>query len=96
MKSFLRFADNKPFVFTLFTLLIWIALAGFVNGLVVFIFKTSLDNPIVLQTGNLVATCILLIFTLRQGWFHKIGITKFGTLSTWLIKHYHTLTESDE
>lgn len=85
MKTFLRLADNRPFTFTLLTLLIWVALAGLVNVLVVFLFKVLLDNPIVLQVGNLVAIGILLIITLRLGWFHKIGITNFGTPFTWLI-----------
>ena len=85
MKTFLRIANSKPLVFTLLLLLIWIVLAGIINGIVVFLFKIPLDNLIVLQTGNLVATFILLIITLRLGWLYKIGIVKFGVPSTWLI-----------
>jgi len=85
MKTFLRIANSKPFVFTLLILLIWIVLAGLVNSIVIFLFKIPLDNPIVLQAGNIVATFILLIITLSFGWLREIGITKFGVPSTWLI-----------
>jgi membrane protease YdiL (CAAX protease family) len=85
MKTALHIANSKPLIFTLLILLIWIVLAGLINGIVIFLFKIPIDNLIVLQAGNLVATFILLIIYLRFGWFHELGITKFGVPSTWLF-----------
>jgi membrane protease YdiL (CAAX protease family) len=85
MKTFLRLADSKPLVFTLLTLLIWIVLAGLVNALLVFLFRIPLDNPIIVQSGNLVAACLLLYLMQRLGWLREIGITRPGVWSTWLI-----------
>ena len=85
MKALLYLADSRPLRFTLLMLLIWIVIAGLINGLVITLFKTSLDNPIALQAGNMISTCILLLVVLRFGWFYEIGITKFGTPSIWLI-----------
>jgi membrane protease YdiL (CAAX protease family) len=85
MKTFLRLADSKPLIFSLLTLLIWIVIAGLVNSLLIFLFRMPRDNPIIVQTGNLVAACMLLYLMQRLGWLREIGITRPGAWLTWLI-----------
>ncbi|MCA9935659.1 MAG: CPBP family intramembrane metalloprotease [Ardenticatenaceae bacterium] len=85
MKAFRRLAERRPVGFAFLLLLIWVVIAGLVNGLVITLFKTSLDNPIALQAGNLISTCVLLLMAQSLGWFHKIGIAKLGVPSIWLV-----------
>jgi membrane protease YdiL (CAAX protease family) len=72
-------------LFSLLTLLCWVALVGLVNGLAIFVLKIPIDNPYILQAGNLSATGILLVIAARLGWLGEIGITKLGKISTWLV-----------
>jgi hypothetical protein len=80
MNTLLRFANRRPLLFSLLTLLCWVVFVGLVNGIAVFVLKIPIDNPFVLQAGNLSATCILLVIAARLGWLGEIGITKLGKI----------------
>lgn len=49
------------------------------------LFQKPITDPFIQITGKLGATLIILIVTSRLGWVKKIGITNFGTWSTWLL-----------
>ena len=85
MAAISRLADRKPLVFGLVALLTWIVLDALILGVLTILFRMPIANPFVQVAGTLSATCILLLIASRLGWLHRIGLTDFGTLPTWVL-----------
>ena len=85
MNEISRLADKRPLAFGLLALLTWIVLNLLIAAVAAFLLKASLTTPYVQVVSTLGATCILLWLVSRLGGFGKLGITNFGTWSTWVI-----------
>jgi membrane protease YdiL (CAAX protease family) len=84
MKSAIKFNERKPLIFVLVIIMAWMSLVFVVAILAGFLLSKPIVDPLSQAVGTLVATLILLLGAYRIGWLNRIGITNFGSVSTWI------------
>jgi len=84
MNGISKFADRRPLILALSILMTWLVIAGAINGATILLSEIPV-TALIQAAGTLSATGVLLLITLRLGWLREIGVTRFGTLSTWLL-----------
>lgn len=85
MKVISSLADRRPILFVLSILLSWLVLGTAIVFVAASSFQKPITDPFIQITGTLGATLIILLLTSCLGWVKKIGITTFGTWSSWLL-----------
>lgn len=84
MNGVSQLADRRPLISVLSILLVWILIAGAINGITIFLLEVPV-TALVQAVGTLSATGVLLLVTRRLGWLREIGVARLGTPSTWLL-----------
>jgi membrane protease YdiL (CAAX protease family) len=80
-----RVADSRPFLFVLLALLAWFVLGAAVAGVVALLLQMPLVSTLPQVAGTLGGTAVLLLLVSRLGWLRPLGITTFGTWTTWAL-----------
>jgi membrane protease YdiL (CAAX protease family) len=80
-----RVADRRPLVFALLTLLFWFLVAAAIVAVVAFLLRAPIAGVWPQTVGSLAATGLLLWVISRLGWLRPMGITTFGTWTTWAL-----------
>ena len=78
-------ADRRPILFVLSILLSWMVLGTAIVFVAATLFQKPFTDLFIQLAGTVGATLIILLVASRLGWVKKIGITNFGTWSTWLL-----------
>lgn len=85
VNSLVRLANNRPLVFSLTMLFAWMLLTLLIVATTTLIIGTPITSVISQSIGTLSATGILLLLAARLGWLSGIGITRIGSMTTWLV-----------
>ncbi len=85
MKALSKLSNQRPFIFVLLVLLGWIGLVTIISTIVSALFQVSVISSTNQRVSTLAATLIILLFVLRLGWLHQIGLMNLGTWGTWGI-----------
>jgi membrane protease YdiL (CAAX protease family) len=80
-----RLADNRSLLLALAVLIVWILLTLIIASITAYILETPIASVVSQSIGTLSATGILLLLASRLGWLNGIGVTRFGTWTTWLL-----------
>lgn len=84
MKSILEFSQRKPLIFVLILLVAWMILVSVIAILFGNLLSKPIDDPKIQAVGTMLATLLLLLAAYRIGWFNRIGVTYFGSISSWI------------
>ena len=79
MKAY-QFAGNRPVLFVLILLLLWVIVGAVVVVLISLLFTLPLTAYAVQSLGTLTATGLLLALCWRFGWLRPAGITSLGRM----------------
>ena len=84
MKSVLEFSERRPLIFVLIIIMAWMSLVFVVALLLGNLLSKPIADPLIQAVGTLVATLLLLLGAYHIGWINRIGITNFGSSSSWI------------
>jgi membrane protease YdiL (CAAX protease family) len=85
MQVIARVADRRPLVFVLLALLVWFLVAAAIVAVVALLLRAPIAEVWPQTIGSLAATGVLLLLVSRLGWLRPMGITTFGTWTTWAL-----------
>jgi membrane protease YdiL (CAAX protease family) len=78
-------AKNRPLVFVLLTLLIWLFLGAVLVVGSAALLRVPIIEDVPQMIGTLGATFVLLVIAGRMGWLRSMGIASFGGWRVWLM-----------
>jgi membrane protease YdiL (CAAX protease family) len=78
------FADNRPLVFALLTIVVWMLLAGVLAVGSAALLGVSMTEAVPQSAGTLGATLVLLALAGRLGWLRSLGIARLGSWRVWV------------
>ena len=80
-----RFANKRPLLFALFTILGWFVIAAIAVALASVLLGRPYFEYVPQSVGALTATAFVILMTWRMGWLRASGIAATGSWQAWLI-----------